>query len=61
MAKPSKLPNTDAILALVAKGSVQIANGKDSRATRTELAAELRTAGHSEVADLVDPNVPGNK
>ncbi len=45
--------NRNEIKALINKASTQVDNGKDSAQARTDLAAELRKAGHGQVADAI--------
>lgn len=46
--------NSDGIKALTNKGFTQLANGKDTTATDHDLAAEMRKAGHHDVADALE-------
>lgn len=47
--------HADNIKAIMEKLGTQQDNGKNTMRTQRELANELRDAGHSDVADLVDP------
>jgi hypothetical protein len=57
----SRHPKADGILAKSAQVETQIDNGRDSRRTRSELAAELRQVGGGSVADLFDPATNGGR